>query len=136
MSRIQQRHGRRMGEHLFNRWIAGGLFNGDIEKAGGSTANERSLICDMLTSRLAVAFLKGEVACDAGLRAMGNLIVVSNTHLSPFCWAVFEAFAAGIYGADEISIYLDPLLTFTIPQIKQALVRHENGREAGTRASG
>ncbi|WP_156440288.1 hypothetical protein [Burkholderia sp. MSMB1459WGS] len=136
MSRIQQRHGRRMGEHLFNRWIAAGLFNGDIEKAGGSTANERSLMCDMLASRLAVAFLKGEVTCDAGLRAMGNLIVVSNTHLSPFCWAVFDAFAAGIYGADEISIYLDPVLTFTVPQIKQALARHENGREAGAQASG
>ncbi|KVL40279.1 hypothetical protein WS96_03215 [Burkholderia sp. MSMB1835] len=125
-----------MGEHLFNRWIAAGLFNGDIEKAGGSTADERSLMCDRLASRLAVAFLKGEVTCDAGLRAMGNLIVVSNTHLSPFCWAVFEAFAAGIYGADEISIYLDPVMTFTIPQMKQALERRENGRETGARASG
>ncbi|WP_027782148.1 MULTISPECIES: hypothetical protein [Burkholderia] len=125
-----------MGEYLFNRWVAAGLVNGDIEKAGGSTANDRSLMCDMLTSRLAVAFLKGEVACDTGLRAMGNLIVVSKTHLSPFSWAVFEAFAGGIYGADEISVYLDPVLTFTVPQIKQALVRHENGSAAGTGTSG
>lgn len=119
-------HDKQMIGHLFGRWIDTGLVIGDIERAGGNSANRRSRMCDLLSHRLAILFVAGKMSCDGGLRAMNNLIVVCNTNLSAFSWSVFEAFAAGVHELPSLPNYFDPVRRFAFPLLRQTLKRYRS----------